>query len=344
MSQQPATALDLLGHEQAEKVLLDAYHSGRMHHGWLIIGPAGVGKMTLAYRLARFLLVSGNERPTNTLEISAAHPVFKRVAAGSHRDLMVIERSLNDRGTLRENILVDDVRKIEELFHLTSAEGGARVVIIDQADTMNTAAQNAILKLLEEPPANTFVLLAAESRGRLLPTLRSRVRTIVLQPLSAAVMHTLLNRFLAGDEAVNNDALVALSGGSIGKALHIHQSEVVPLYLELLSLLEDTSGQADAKVLVYADKIAGRQSGESFAFLSRMIVSLLESTAKACAGAQVTLSYQAEESVIRALGARLGLDKTLELWEKIRNLFVEAVSVNLDRKYVMMSVFFALRG
>ncbi len=150
-----------------------------MHHAWLITGAPGVGKATLAYRFARRLLAG--VQPGDTLAVDPASPVFRRVAVGSHADLLTVEREWDDKKSrLRGEIVVDDARAISAFLRLTPAEGGWRVVVIDGAEHMNRNAANAVLKMLEEPPPRAVLLLTCAAPGRLLPTIRSRCRRLAL--------------------------------------------------------------------------------------------------------------------------------------------------------------------
>src|SRR5689334_10253815 len=187
----------LLGHEAAEAVLLEAMRSGRIHHAWLITGPDGVGKATLAYRFARRLLAG---MPTDTsLALDPGHPVFRRVAATAHADLHTVELTINEKtGRRRTQIAVDDVRGISSFMGLTPAEGGWRIAIVDGAEEMNQSSSNALLKILEEPPRRAILLLVCAAPGRLLPTIRSRCRRLRLDPLPPEPMERLLADYLPG--------------------------------------------------------------------------------------------------------------------------------------------------
>ena len=182
----------LIGHRAAEEELADGYLHGKLHHGWLICGPKGIGKATLAYRFARFLLAGGPKDPglfgeaSGGLAVDESDPVFQRVAQSGHGDLFSVERGYDEqKKRLRSDIIVSDIRGLAGFFSRTAAEGGWRVAIIDAADEMNNNAANAVLKVLEEPPANTVLLLVCHRPGRLLPTIRSRCRMVALNPLSA---------------------------------------------------------------------------------------------------------------------------------------------------------------
>src|ERR1700761_6420475 len=185
----------LLGHEAAEATLLDALRAGRMHHAWLITGPEGIGKATLAYRFARRLLAG--PLIGDTLALDPDHPVFRRVAVGSHADLLTVERAYDEkRKRMKTQIAVEDVRKINSFMALTPAEGGWRVVILDGAEELNQNSANALLKVLEEPPPRAILLLVCSAAGRLLPTIRSRCRRLRLTPLEDDAMNTVLAGYL----------------------------------------------------------------------------------------------------------------------------------------------------
>ena len=153
----PRVTAGLFGHRAAEMALLNAYRSGRIPHAWLIGGPQGIGKATLAYRMARFVLA--NSRPmapsvqhAESLALDPDYPVARQVAAGSHGGLLVLERGLNDRGVMRTVITVDETRETISFFGSTAAVDGWRVCIVDTVDELNPNAANALLKILEEPP------------------------------------------------------------------------------------------------------------------------------------------------------------------------------------------------
>src|SRR5215471_8128004 len=182
----PRETTVLFGHSDAEREFLAVYRSGRVPHAWLIAGEPGIGKATLAYRIARFVLSypDPSHAPPDSLTLDAAHPTVRRVAVNAHPDLLVLERTAGDNGRMRTVITVDQVRRLVTFFGSTAGEGGWRICIVDSADELKyPEGSNALLKMLEEPPRRSLFLLVSHAPGRLLPTIRSRCRRLALRPL-----------------------------------------------------------------------------------------------------------------------------------------------------------------
>ena len=220
----PRAAMALYGHAEAERAFLDAYR-GRMPHAWLIGGPRGIGKATLAYRMARFVFAHpdpGTTHGATSLALPAHHPAVRRVAAQGHSDLLVLERTEGDNGKLRSVIQVDDVRRTVSFFGSTAGEGGWRICIVDSADELNAAGANALLKILEEPPEKSLLLVVTHAPGRLLPTIRSRCRRLALRPLPQEdVAHAVADAL--GRDAVEPDIKAAAfaADGSVARAIEL---------------------------------------------------------------------------------------------------------------------------
>lgn len=274
----PRETLRLIGQDSAERAFLDAYAADRLHHGWLITGPRGLGKATLAWRIARFLLATpptdgddmfGAPPPPETLDIPADHPVTRRTLAMSEPGLFLLRRggagttdSERDKA-LREGrfssvIRVDEIRQLKSFFAHSAIDGGRRVVIVDAADEMNPNAANALLKLLEEPPARTTLLLISHQPARLLPTIRSRCRELRLAPLSSAHMAEALA--LAGAEVTpaQTEALAELSAGSVGAAIRLLNLDGLALYAKLVTVLASLPDLDRTRALALAETVAAR--------------------------------------------------------------------------------------
>src|ERR1700761_4095006 len=217
----PRQTMTLTGHDAALAKASRAIRSGRTPQGWLITGPPGVGKATMAFRIARYLLRYGatGEGPED-LSLAANDPVAQQVSAGGHPGLLVLQRAVNEKtGKLMTVLSVEEIRKLAGFFGMTSGAGGWRVAIVDSADDMNDNAANALLKLLEEPPAKAMLLLLSNTPGRLLPTIRSRCQRLELRTLDEATLAKALAVYLPDSDATERATLARLSGGSLGAAL-----------------------------------------------------------------------------------------------------------------------------
>ncbi|HTS91067.1 MAG TPA: DNA polymerase III subunit delta' [Stellaceae bacterium] len=335
----------LLGHGAAEAALLGAFAAGRLPQGLLLTGPHGIGKATLAFRFARFLLAQGAERggkalfepasPTS-LAIPETHPVFRRVASAGHADLLTVERGVDPkRKRERTEIVVEDARAVAGFLRLTPAEGGWRIVIVDTADEMNRNAANSILKILEEPPKRAILILLSDNPGRLLPTIRSRCRRLALRPLEDATVTELLQRYRPDIPPRDGEALVEIAEGSIGRALELAEEGGVALQREILALISALPEIDTTALYRFAEKTARWGNDRGF----RVVSELLPATvARAIARAAAT----GEGAGLSALLRRRGLDRWVEVWEKITHLFAQADAINLDRKQVVLNAFFAL--
>lgn len=316
----PRNNPDLVGQDAAEAAFLSAWRSGRVAHAWLISGPRGVGKATFAFRVARFVLAGG---AGDSLVLPAAHPTFRRVAAGSHSDLMVLQPGMMHPDTKKETreIVVGHVRAATEFLTRTSGEGGWRVAIVDTAEAMNRNAANALLKILEEPPAQCLVLLTSSAPGRLLATIRSRCRQLKLPPLDDAVVARLLARYRPGER--DAAALAALSGGSIGRAMELADLGGIELQGQLDALLERLPALDIPGVHGFAERLARPPKGAPEG------------------GFALALELLAERAAVRARGGA-AVESWLAVWDKIGQLQNRVDAVNLDRKLVLLEAFLAI--
>jgi len=269
----------LTGHASAEAALLEAHAQGKLPHAVIIGGPRGIGKATLAFRLARFALLQSGEIQIPEGEGLAIPPesgVFRRIAASGHADLLTVERAYDPRRRrMRSEIVVDDTREIAAFLRLTSAEGGWRVVIVDGADEMNRNAANAVLKILEEPPQRTVLILVAHSPGRLLPTIRSRCRRLPLAPLPDDIVRRLLARYCPDLEPSEVEAVVSLAGGSIGRALDLAALGGIDLYRSVLTLLARPQGIDPLALHGFADRLVRPEAEDAYRIFEDLIAQLL---------------------------------------------------------------------
>lgn len=214
----PRDVFAYFGHEREEQTLAEARTGGRMHHAWLIGGPKGLGKATLAYRFARTLL-GAKQNGARPLDVSADDPVARKISANAHPDLFVLRRTIGDRGDkARRDIVVEDARALGDFFALTPAEAGWRVAIVDAVDELNRNAANAILKTLEEPPPRAILLLVCHAPGATLATIRSRCRRLSLRALSDDLVAKAVE---SATGAPVDPAVLALAGGRPGRAISL---------------------------------------------------------------------------------------------------------------------------
>ncbi len=357
----------LVGHEDAEQYLRQGFDSGRLAHAWLISGPEGIGKATLAYRFARYVLANGNggdaglfgeslladesseTKETNgPLYLAPGHPVFQRVAAGGHVDLISVERTINEKtGKLRTEIIVDDIRGVGQFFRLTAGEGGWRVAVIDCADEMNQSAANALLKVLEEPPERALLLLVSHNPGRLLATIRSRCRKLALQPLGKEEVASLIETYRPDLDPGDTPALARLADGSPGRALALAAEGGLDLYREMTGLLETLPRLDIVALHAFGGKLGKAGSDDAFRTATGLLRWWLARLILAAAGSRKQGAghfSSDDEALIGRLAAAAGLDRWFEVWEKINRLLDKTDPINLSRKQVVLNVFLTLEN
>ena len=285
----PRDASQVFGQDEAEAAFLDAYNADRLHSGWLLTGRKGIGKATLAYRIAAFLVsrppeagdgLFGAPPPPASLGVAEDDPDLRLIRAGAHPRLCIVRRTRTDRSDrLSDQIRAEDILALKKFFQLSAADGGHRVVIVDAADEMNPTAANGILKELEEPPARTTLLLIAHQPSRLLPTIRSRCRTLRLSPLGATDISNVLDSVGQAHDAA--DALTVLADGSAGSALRLLREDGLPLYATLVELFSGLPTMDRPTALKIAEACAGKGAEHRFPLTLDLIDTFLSRTARA---------------------------------------------------------------
>lgn len=351
----PRANPDLVGHADAERHLAQAFASGKLAHAWLIAGPRGVGKATLAFRFARHVLKRSiadqgpglfgalPDDPEPGLYVAPEDPVFRRVQAAGHADLLTVERTVDDKGKMRRDVIVDDVREVGSFLRLTAAEGGWRVVVVDSVDEMNRNAANAILKVLEEPPKNALLLLVAHNPGLLLPTIRSRCRMLALKPLPGDLVAAQVAKWCPELSPEDAQALSMLGEGSIGRALALYREGGLELFAELNGLLETLPDLDRAKLHRLCEKV-GKGDGEgAFRTVGELLMGWLARLIRfAAAGRPGGAGPAADDRLMARLAQAGGLERLLDVWEKVTRLIERTEAVNLDRKQVTLDIFLTL--
>lgn len=329
----------LLGQTSAEEMFLQAWKSGNLHHSWILSGRKGVGKSTLAYRIARFLLWADNldKNAYNSLNVPENSPIFKQVSDGSHPDLKVLERGftetdkrkvikaiqngdpLDDEELARLKksayIRIDEVREAVDFLSKTSFNDGWRIVIIDSADEMNRNAENALLKILEEPPAKTLLLLICHNMGALLPTIRSRCVKLNLQDLTHNEVASLLRRYRPQLSEKLIAKISEMSGGSIGTAIKYADFDAVQIYDDLCKIALAKGKENLVNTLAFCRNLAG--DGEKFAIAEELFYMFFRDL--------MEQSKNAEE--------------VYKCYQAAKKMFAECVSVNMDKSLMLLNLF-----
>jgi len=325
----PRAMSKLFGHAATEAALLAAYSGGRVPHSFMLIGEKGIGKATLAYRMARFVLANPDPaapkvRAATSLAVDPDHPVARRVAAQAHSDLLILERAPNDKGVLRQQIAVVDVRRTVSFFGSTAGEGGWRVAIVDAVDELNRFGANALLKVLEEPPERALLLLVCHSASRVLPTLRSRCRLTPMRTLSDGEVAAAL---AAATGRPSNDphveAAAAAADGSVSRALAFLDEGTLALRQRALDELGRLPALNANALHALGDVLAGTDVQSLAAFVDTVNVWLSR-----------RLDARQEEA-----GRLPRLERLAEAWERINRAARDVETYNLERKPLVFSVF-----
>jgi len=351
---EPRANPTLIGHEIAEREFLAAWNSGRLAHAWLLAGPRGIGKATLAYRMARHALAqssatsahdmfAASASPT-TLAMSAEDPVFRRVASMGHADFRSIERPWADsKQSKRKTVIgVDEVREIGAFLSMTPSEGGWRAIVIDAADEMNMNAANAVLKVLEEPPKRALLFLVAHNADRLLPTIRSRCRRLDLRPLRETQVTNLLNRYRPDLDARDIAALAVLGDGSVGRALELAEEGGVILFRGLMELLAEVPKLNVTRLHALSDQAL---KGDAFRTVSGLLAWWLARMITAGARGLVDGMNEivpGERTLARRLLAAAPPAAWAEVWDKIGHLARRTDAINLDKKRSLMIMLWSI--
>lgn len=328
----------LVGFEEAEKIFLDAWKNNSLHQSWLISGEKGIGKATFAYKIARFLLnVDENKKEEySSLDVSPDCDTFRQIASGSHPDFKIIERGFikterqkiekavksgnymteDELKNLKKSnvISVDDVRTINDFLAKKSAEGRWRVVIIDCADDMNKSSANAILKILEEPPHKSILLLISHNPTNLLPTIKSRCAKLMIRPLKDNVVASLLRRYRSELSEDKIKKTVAIAEGSIGKAINYVDGNAIEYYEQIYALATSGKNFKVADVLEFSEVVV--EDENSYELFKELILKFLNEQIK---------SFNK-------------IEETAKLFDETIKVFNETEKLNLDKKQAVLNI------
>lgn len=341
----PRLTRQVLGHDAAEALFADAIASQRLHHAWLMTGAHGIGKASFAYRLARYLLAQEGELPATvpSLDIADDSRAFRQVANLSHPGLLPIRRAWDAPGKkFRQSIAIDDIRALRHFLQRTAVTPW-RVVIVDSADDLNPNSANALLKSLEEPPPRALFLLVSSSPGRLLPTIRSRCRSIRFEPLGP---DPLRHAVLAACEAAGRDppadaqleTLLALGRGSPRRVLQLLDGGGLALFEAIVAVL-DSMPRLDRPALHKLIGLTAARDGNAHAMAFDLVEEILAGAMRARAVGDTQDPQFPQVRRFPGLIAPENLAEWAELWETIREARGETERLNLDKAALTLTVF-----
>lgn len=355
-----------VGHTAPMKAFEQAITSKRLHHAWLLTGDEGIGKATFTYRLVRGLLAgAGGDAPLlsasaveeapsfslfgeeeapaaeapvapTTLEafntnLSIEHPVSRRIAGGTHGDLLVLEAGVNEKTGKKGEISVDMVREVGAFMALTPSESAWRIVVIDGADSMNNAAANALLKSLEEPPAHGMLFLIAHSAGKILPTIHSRCRHLEFSPLEESECKQVVNHFYPDIKDKDLDEAMVLAETSVGQILALLEQGSLKNYKGLLKVLAE-KGAGSKDFIKLAEKMA-KEDPAGWAWFARSMERLILLMCQAQTDSlQTTAMLKEEKAAVDALARTRSLDSWMKLWDNLTQLMRNTHVLNLEKR------------
>lgn len=354
----PSQTTPLIGQSKAEDQFLEAFNSGRLHHGWLITGPKGIGKATLAWQIAQFLRATPDKDANGgglfgdapvahtSLEIAPDHPVRSLIAAQAEPGIFSLRRGYDEKTKkLRSVISVDDVRGLKKFFGLSTIDGGRKIVIVDAADDLNVSSANAILKLLEEPPKDTFLLLICHQPSRLLPTIRSRCRELRCVGLGPNDMQQALTQAGFTVDDTEADPLAALAGGSVGTAIQLLQMNGIATYQSLVNFVRDIDRLDVTQAAQFADKYAGKSASQEFALLIFLVEHMFNRLARTCATGQ-PITPKAAEHEFEAFSKLNTSSRAAQNWANLAQVTSQRLqhgrAVNLDPSSLILDTLFKM--
>ncbi len=327
---EPAENRHLFGHAHETAMLAKAYRADKLPHALMLVGPAGIGKATMAFHLARHLLEfpSGADAPEGFVDPDVTSSLFRQIAIGAHPSVLHLTRPANDKTKgFKTAVTVEEIRRVNRFLSMTSHDGGYRVVIVDPADDMNINAANALLKNLEEPPSRTVFVLISHSPGALLPTIRSRCQMIRLAPLAGDGLVAALGAFEPPpEEPAARQALCERAGGSVRMAILLTRYGG----LEIAKATDGFVKMPRLDVAVahrLADAISGRDKSMQFDIFNRHLLDLLSDAASAAALA----------------GDTAQANRISEIWHESRVAIDETETYNLDRKQHVLNMIVRLQ-
>jgi DNA polymerase-3 subunit delta' len=355
----PKVAKTIFGHETQEKEFIDCYKSGKLHHGWLITGARGIGKATLAWRLAKFILTQPiksfnanslfSEASLNhqtELDKNSKDSIETRILAETEPRLSITRRSFDEkRKKFRSNIRVDEIRRLNSFFSLSVSDGGSRVAIIDCVDDLNLNAANALLKTLEEPPRDTIFFLISNNPESLLPTIRSRCREMRLANLSENNLLSALKQINLTLPEKDKEIYSLLAAGSVGNSIRLLKHDGANLYRSILSFLNELPNLNGFELEKFVSTFEGSKNRDRLELLTELLnIAIARISKSGVVGINVTNQALTHENEIfqKLCPDPTFAKKWAELAQAQSKNLSHGLSVNLDPGSLILDTFFRI--
>lgn len=350
--QPPRQMPETLGHDDVEAQLLELINAKYLPHALIFAGPEGTGKSTFAFRLARYLLKHGKTEEegglfgeplpaakAETLNVDMNDQVSRMIAAEGHPDLLTVQREFDEKkGRFKGSVGIEPVRRIAPFMHMTASFNGWRIAIVDDADTMTNEAQNAVLKILEEPPAQALLILICHRPGMMIPTIRSRCRVIHFQPLALDVFSNLLRRLEPGLRDADLQTLYAITGGSAGQGLRLIEEGGLEVIYKVSGLLSQWPSWDWPQIHGIADNLSKPGQEDSYQSFIEVFQWSVEALVRARAR-QSELPSPVDSPQMAQLANAYSLEEWLSICERLKSHFATAGFANLDKRQAILGAF-----
>lgn len=354
---QPRFAVDMTGHKVIEQQLLDAINAGKIPHAMIFAGPQGIGKSTMAFRFIKAMLAAkvdsgpslfGTPEPSvlTTLSVNPEDQSARLVVSGGHPDLLVVERKADEaKGGRLKDVDVEQIREIPGFLHMTPFMGGWRMVIIDDADTMTRSSQNALLKVLEEPPKNSILILIAHRPGMLISTIKSRCRTIDFSPLAQDEFDSLIKRAMPAVSRNDMDALYNIAGGSIGESLQLMQDGALKSLHQVTALIQTWPEISWKDIHLMAEVLGGKGNDDTaLNGFQNMLMWICETMTRTRANGLAQLPVPLNSGPYPALLNHYSLEGWSKLCDSLKTHFATVKYGSLDRRQAIFGAFSILKS
>lgn len=326
----PQENLYLKGHDAELNTLKQAVDNGQLPHSLIINGAKGIGKTTFAFHLMRYVLGATDENS----------PASKKISANSHPNILLVRPSFDEKKQrYKSSLTVGEAHKVIPFFRQTSVDDAWRFVVVDKAHTMNRNAQNAILKILEEPPARSTIFLISENSGAFLPTIRSRCQIMQLTPLVESDVIEQLQKACPDLSLDQIKAYAQLAQGSLGKAFDLVDMDALTVAEDLEQAGLDMAKNKESAALKFCEEYGHNSKDREYHFIKKLIVQEVTQVlhAKIANNDQTLSNWQSH------LFKTKKEKQLVTMHDKVESIFQTADLSFLDRKLVLLNALQAIR-